>query len=68
MWDQTCYYNADCPEDTQVGITYCDHVPAGCVAVSSKISINTSELEDGLYILQIISDKGVETRKIQISK
>lgn len=33
-WGQTCYYNADCPEDTQVDSIYCDYVPAGCVAVA----------------------------------
>lgn len=38
------------------------------IVESDNVTINTNGLENGLYILRITSDKGVETRKIQISK
>ena len=38
------------------------------IVESDNVTINTNVLENGFYILRIISDKGVETRKIQISK
>ncbi len=33
-WDQSCYYNAQCPYDNNAPAGYCSHVPVGCVAVS----------------------------------
>lgn len=38
------------------------------ITVGNNVTINTNGLENGFYILRIISDKGVETRKIQITK
>ncbi|MCF8367030.1 MAG: C10 family peptidase, partial [Bacteroidales bacterium] len=33
-WNQSCYYNALCPEDEASPNGYCGHVPAGCVALA----------------------------------
>ena len=33
-WNQTCYYNADCPEDDDAMNGYCGRVPVGCVATA----------------------------------
>ncbi len=32
-WDQSCYYNDSCPSAPSAGAYYCNHVPAGCVAI-----------------------------------
>ncbi len=32
-WDQSCYYNDSCPTALNAGAYYCNHVPAGCVAI-----------------------------------
>lgn len=32
-WDQSCYYNDSCPAAPNAGAYYCNHVPAGCVAI-----------------------------------
>lgn len=33
-WNQSCYYNELCPEDDASPYGYCNHVPAGCVALA----------------------------------
>lgn len=33
-WNQSCYYNELCPEDNGAPSGYCNHVPAGCVALA----------------------------------
>jgi len=33
-WNQSCYYNELCPEDNGAPGGYCNHVPAGCVALA----------------------------------
>ena len=32
-WDQSCFYNDSCPTAPTAGAYYCQHVPAGCVAI-----------------------------------
>ena len=34
LWDQSCFYNDSCPVAINSGAYYCQHVPAGCVAVA----------------------------------
>ena len=34
----------------------------------NSVMINTSDLEKGMYIVKIITKKGIETRKVQINK
>lgn len=31
-WNQSCYYNENCPTDANSGSGYCGHVPTGCGA------------------------------------
>ncbi len=33
-WNQSCHYNELCPEDNDAPYGYCNHVPAGCVALA----------------------------------